>query len=104
MYQAKSSTAKLNDLTLTCTWYNSPPPSVPSTPIAKLSVGGESTTNPAAAATSEEVADATGLYDDDAEDDLADNPAYADYEEEAPENEEGVDYDYDDEEDMVDYD
>ena len=89
----------MNDLTLTCTWYNPPPSSVPSTPIAKLSVGGgESASNTAAAAT-EEVADAAGLYED-----VEDDPAYADYEEEAPDNEEGVDYDYADEEDMVDYD
>ena len=88
----------MNDLTLTCTWYNPPPSSVPSTPIAKLSVGGgESASNPAAAE-SEEVAAAAGLYDD------VEDPAYADYEDEAPENEEGVDYDYGDEEDMVDYD
>ncbi len=67
--------------------------------MAKMSVGAreESAPNPAAATTEE--GDAAGLYDD-----VDDDPAYADYEEEAPDNEEGVDYDYDDEEDMVDYD
>ena len=98
-YQAKSSSTKINDTTLTCLWHG-PSASTPNNDVSTPGDGEE--TNPISDATDAHVDD-VGLYDD-VEDDTFGGDVF-DEAAAAPDNEESVGYDYDDGEDvLVDYD
>ena len=100
--QAKSSTTKFNDISLTCTWHN-PPSAVGSTPNKDghtTSCDGEESTNQNATEDSYENDTNMNecLYDD------VDTFGRDVFDPSPEDNEGGVDYDYDEDEDLVDYD
>lgn len=91
--QAKSSTAKFNDAALICEWHNTS--SSPDTPNDAAETPGNGEGD------ADANVDDEGLYDD------VGDAAYGDEYGEAASpqyNEDSVDYDYGEEEDMVDYD
>ena len=101
--QAKSSTTKFNDISLTCTWHNPPSVAVGSTPNKDghtTSCDGEESTNQNA--TEDYYENDTNmnecLYDD------VDTFGRDVFDPSPEDNEGGVDYDYDEDEDLVDYD
>jgi len=97
--QAKSSGTKFNDLTLTCTWHN-PAPST-SRKESQAPDNGEET-NPNPPADDDANAD-DGLYNN--VDDEFGGDVFGEEAATAPDNEEeNVDYDYNDEADFVDFD
>lgn len=95
--QAKSSNAKYNGTPLSCTWHN------PSSSSPTPNNGTDAPGNGEEVKNYDDASVGDGLYDG-VGDTLNGNHDFDETDQQPPENEESVDYDYDEEEDFVDYD